>query len=132
MVETALVDSQIADSVELLHRLDAGGNSPTLAVWYYYEDVDRWRLILAGPAFDALVPAKEAFAYKGLAEEIQDASLKSLSVSDVKLLPSTFPLAAALRSLIRTPPDAITRARFVNTTLNRMFIKDMMILRSAI
>ena len=131
MAEAALVESQLTDAVELLHQLDASGNGPTLVVWYYYEDVDRWRLILAGPPYDALLPKSEAFAYKGLAETIADAGLRSLSVSDLKLLASTSPLATALRSLIRTPPQAIIRAHFVDTTLNQIFIKEMMILRSS-
>jgi hypothetical protein len=131
MAETALVESQVADSIELLRRLDAGGNGPTLAVWYFYEDVERWRLILAGPTFDGLLPKNEAFAYRGLAEEIASASLKSLSISDVKLVLTTSPLAISLRPLLRTPPNAVVRGRFVNTTLNGIFIKEMLILRSS-
>jgi hypothetical protein len=131
MAETALVESQIADAVELLRLLDASGNGPTLAVWYYYEDVDQWRLILAGPTYDALLPKSEAFAYKSLAETIAGSTLKSLSISDLKLLPTTSPLAMALRSLVRSPPQATIQARFVNTTLNHIFIKEMVILRSA-
>jgi hypothetical protein len=132
MAETALVESQIADSSELLRRLDAAGSGPSLAVWYFYEDVERWRLILAGSTFDGMLPKSEAFAYRGLAEVIADASLKSLSISDVKLVRTTSPLAIALRPLLRTPPNSISRARFVNTTLNGIFIKEMLILRASV
>jgi hypothetical protein len=131
MAETALVESQLVDAIELLRVLDISGNGPTLAVWYFYEDVDQWRLILAGPSFDALLPKSEAFAYKGLAETIAGASLKSISVSDLKLMLTTSPLARALRSMIQGPPGATMRARFVDTTFNNIFVKEMVILRSS-
>ena len=131
MAETALVESQIADAVELLRLLDASGNGPTLAGWYYYEDVDQWRLILAGPTYDALLPKNEAFAYRGLAETIAASTLKSISISDLKLLPTTSPLVVGLRFLVRTSPQATVQARFTNSTLNHIFMKDCLILRSA-
>jgi hypothetical protein len=131
MGEAALVESRVADAIQLLQRLDAVGEGPTLAVWYYYEDVDDWRLIFAGPVYDSLLPKQEAAAYKKLAEALASASISSLSVSDLKILATTSPLALALRLLIRTPPQATARAYFSNTTLNGIFIKEMIILRAA-
>lgn len=131
MGETALVETQVADAIVLLHRLDADGKSPTLAVWYYYEDIDEWRLIIAGPTYDRLLPKQEALAYEKLAEALNAANLSSLSILTLKLLATTSPLALALRSLFRTPPQAAVRAHFTNTTLNGIFMKEMIILRSA-
>jgi hypothetical protein len=131
VAETALVEDRVTDSIELLRRLDAGGNAPTLAVWYFYEDVQRWRFVLAGPSFDSLLPKSEAFAYRGLAEEIADASLKALSVSDVKLVLTTSELAKAMRNLVRTLPNTTGRGRFINIVLNGIFIREMMVLRSS-
>jgi len=58
-------------------------------------------------------------------------SLASLTLSDVKLLSTQSPLVKALRVLLRTAATGIARAHFSNTTLNGIFIKEMIILRSA-
>ena len=131
MGEKALVESQIADAVQLIQKLDADGNSPSLAAWYFYDDVDVWRLVIAGPAFDALLPKQEAVAYRKLVEAMANLSLSSLSVSDLKLVSTNSPLPQALRILIRTSSTGTSRAHFANTTLNGIFMKEMIILRSA-
>jgi hypothetical protein len=131
MGEKALVESQMADAAKLLQVLDSAREGPTVAVWYYYEDIDEWRLIIAGPSYDALLPKQESIAYRKLAEALTKASLASVSVSDLKLLQTSSPLIQALRFLVRTPPNAIGRAHFSNTTLNGIFMKEMIIIRSA-
>lgn len=131
MGEKALVESQLADTKNLLEALDAAGRGPTLAVWYFYEDVDAWRLIIAGPTYDALLPKQEPVAYQGLAETLLTVAPASVSISDFKLLQTSSPLVQALRFLMRTSPNTITRAHFTNTTLNGIFMKEMIIVRSA-
>jgi hypothetical protein len=131
MGEKALVETQVTDAVELIRKLDDVGAPPNLAVWYFYDDAGDWRLIIAGPEFDALLPNKEAVAYRKVVDAMASLSLSSLTVSDVKLVHSQSPLSRALRSLIRTPPNGIVRAHFADTTLNGIFIKEMVILRSA-
>ncbi len=131
MGQEALVEGQIADAVALIQKLDSARLSPTLAAWYFYDDANEWRLLLAGPAFDALLPKQEIIAYRKLAEAMSDLSPASLKLSDVKLLSSQSPLPQALRLLVGTPATSIVRAHFSDTTLNGIFIKEMIILRSA-
>lgn len=131
MGEKALVESQLADTKNLLEALDAAGRGPTLAVWYFYEDVDAWRLIIAGPSYDALLPKREPIAYQELAETLLTVGPASVSISDFKLLQTSSPLVQALRFLMRTTPNAVMRGHFTNTTLNGIFMKEMIIVRSA-
>ena len=131
MGEKALVESQVADAAKLLEALDRTNEGPTVAVWYYYEDIDEWRLVVAGPTYDALLPKQEPVAYRKLAEALAVASLASISISDLKLLQTSSPLVQALRVLVRTPANATVRAHFTNTTLNGIFMKEMIIMRSA-
>jgi len=131
MDQKALVESQIADAILLIKKLDEDGNSPSLVAWYFYDDVDEWRLIIAGPVFDALLPRQELVAYRKLVEAMGSLSLSSLSFSNLKLVSTNSPLPQALRFLIRTGPTGIARLQFSNTTLNGIFIKEMIILRSA-
>ena len=131
MGEKALVESQIADAIALIKKLDVDGAAPTLAVWYYYDDVAEWRLIIAGPAFDALLPKQEPVAYRKIVEAMATASLSSLAISDLRLVRTDNPLPQALRRLVGTGPDGIVRSHFTDTSLNHIFIKEMIILRSA-
>jgi hypothetical protein len=131
MGEKALVESQVTDALRFLEKLDAEGTRPTLVAWYYYDDVDQWRLLVAGPSFDKLLSSeKEAIAYGKLVEAMASLSSSSLTLSDLKLVSTMSPLPQALRSLIRTGPIGGTRAYFSNTTLNGIFMKEMIILRS--
>ena len=131
MAEKTLVENQIADAISLVQKLDAEGNSPSLTAWYYYDDADEWRLLIASPAFDALLPKQELVAYRKLVEALGSLSLSSLSISDLKLVGTNSPLAQTLRFLIRTDTLGIARAHFTNTTFNGIFIKEIMILRSS-
>ena len=131
MGEKALVENQIADAIKLIQKLDADGRAPSLAAWYYYDDADEWRLLIAGSTFDVSRPKDEAVAYKYLVETMASLSLSSLTISDLKLVSTKSPLRQALRLLIGTGPDGIVQVHCTNNTVNGIFIKEMVILRSA-
>ena len=131
MGETALVESQISDAVALVQKLDARGDSPSLAAWYFYDDANEWRLIMAGPSFDSALQKQEPIAYQKIVEAMAKLSLLAISVSDIKLVNSKSPLVSAIRMMIGTDPKGIARAHFIATTINGIFIKEMIVLRSA-
>ena len=131
MVEEALVESQVADAVELVKRLDTAGEAPSLVAWYFYDDAGAWRLVLAGPAFDALLPKNETVAYRKVVEALARSGVSSLSAADVKLVGTQSPLPKAIRFLITTPQNGFVRARFANNYVDGIFIEEMLVLRSA-
>jgi hypothetical protein len=131
MGEKPLVKNQLDDSVRLIQKLDLDGNSPTNVVWYLYEDIEEWRLLIAGPVFDALLPKQEAVAYGKLIDAITSIAPTSISISDLKLVPTDLPLIQALHFLVRTDPKGIVGAYFSNTTINGIFIKNMVVFRSS-
>lgn len=131
MAEAAMVEGLIEDSIELIKKLDEGDYKPSKVIWYYYDDVDSWRLIISGGEFDKLLPKQEPHAYKIIAEAVNAKKLSSLSISEVKLMKGDDPLLGTLGFLVGTGPDNIIRANFSDTTLNGIFIKDMIIMRSA-
>jgi hypothetical protein len=131
MAEKTLVDSQVIDSQRLLRALDVSGMMPELVVWYYYDDIDDWRLILCGKNIDGYLPAKEALAYKAVAEQLTKLNC-GLSVSDIKFLPTKAPLISALRFIIGTGSLDISSIYMSNTTINGVFLKDVVVLRSAL
>ena len=130
MGEKTLVESQIADSVALIQKLDSRGDTATMAVWYFYDDADEWRFLIAGPSFDALLPKQEPVAYRKIAEAMTASNLSSLTISEIKVVESQSALPKAIRLIVRTDPKGIVRAHFTDTTLNGIFIKEMIILRS--
>lgn len=131
MAEKALVETQIDDSVALIQRLDIDGYPPAFAAWYFYDDAEEWRLIIAGNEIDSMLVKQEPMAYRKIIDAMSAISLASLAVSDIKLVRTDGPLPKALKSLIGTGPTGIVRAHCTNTTLNGIFIKEMVILRSA-
>ena len=131
MGEEALVESQVADTIELVKTLDSRGDRPSSVVWYYFPDDDEWRLILAGPTFDTLLPKEESVAYQKIGEALSRAQVTSVTIGEIKLVRTDYPLLNAVRFLIGTPPDALVRAHFKDNSVNGLFIKEMLVLRSS-
>jgi hypothetical protein len=131
MDQEALVEGKVADSIELVTHLDSNQLKPTFAAWYYYDDANEWRFILAIPSLDAIVEKQEAIAYRKVVEAINALSLTALAVSDLKLLKTTAKLPSSLRMLIGTGPDGISRIHCKDNMLNGLFVKEVLILRSA-
>ena len=131
MGEETLVESQISDSISLVKSLEDQGDKPSAIVWYYFPDAEEWRLLLAGPSFDALLPKEESRAYQRVAEALSKAQGKSVTIGEIKLVKTEYPLLKATRFLIGTPPDAIVRAHFRDNSINGIFIKEMLVLRSS-
>jgi hypothetical protein len=131
MGEETLVESQISDSISLIKSLEDQGDKPSIVVWYYFPDAEEWRLLLAGPSFDALLPKEESRAYQRVAEALNRAGVKSLTIGEIKLVKTDYPLLKAMRFLSGTPPDAIVRAYFKDNSINGIFIKEMLVLRSS-
>jgi hypothetical protein len=131
MGEKILVESRITDAAELIKGLDKAKNDPSIVAWYYYDDADQWRLLIAGRAYDSLLPKQEAVAYQKVAETMASLSICSLSLLDIKLLRTDAEPVRTFGSLIQTRPGAIVEAHFTNTTVKGIFIKDMVVLRSS-
>lgn len=131
MAEKALVDSQLVDSQALLRSLDATVLKPGFAAWYYYDDIDDWRFILSSKEIDSFLPGKEALAYKAIGEHLTKLN-SGLSVSDIKFLVTKAPLILALGCIFVTEPEGISNIHMSDTTLNGMFLKEVVILRSAL
>ena len=131
MGEAVLVEGQIADAIALVQKLDARGDAPTLAAWYLYDDANEWRLLIAGPIFDAALQRQEPIAYQKIVEALIEAKPTSLAISDIKLIGSRAALPSAIRMMIGTDPNGIARAHCSANTINGIFIKEMIVIRSA-
>lgn len=131
MGEKALVEGQISDAIELIKKLDEKEAAPTFAAWYFYDDADDWRLLIAGSTFDGLLKKNETAAYHLMAEVMSDLSISSMSIADVKIVDSNSSLPNTVGIMIRTPPNALMRAHFTDNYVNGIFLKEMFVLRSS-
>ena len=131
MGEKALVENLITDAIGLVQKLDELGTPPTFAAWYYYDDADEWRLLLAAPNLDELLPRQEVVAYQNVIKALSSSSPVALGIADLKLVATSYPLLQALKFLIGTGPNGIAQVRFRDCTINGVFIKEVVILRSA-
>jgi hypothetical protein len=130
MGASTLVDISVADAIELTKKLDALNKPPRLVAWFYYEDADEWRLLLAGTEFEPPI-SKQEVAYRSVLEAMSGLPLTTLTASDIKLIPIATPVVGAFRTLVRTGPTDTGRVHLTNTTLNGIFIKEAVIIRSA-
>jgi hypothetical protein len=131
MAEETLVESLVSDSVKLVRALDQQGDKPSNVLWYFFSDAEQWRLLVAGPTFDQLLPKDEAQAYKKVAKAIGAAGVDSLTIADVKLVRTDEALLVATKFVLQTPPDQVVRAHFRDNTFNGIFVKEMLVLRAA-
>lgn len=131
MGEKALVESLVGDAIALIQKLDELASPVTFAAWYYYDDADEWRLLIASPTLDTLLQKQEAVAYRKVIEALSSISLSTLSISDLKLVATNSQLPQALRFLVSTGPKNIARVHCSDNTINGIFIKEVIILRSA-
>ncbi|MBC7702453.1 MAG: hypothetical protein H7274_00715 [Rhodoferax sp.] len=131
MDQEALVESKVDTAIDLVRRLDAAGLKPKFAAWYLYDDANEWRLLIASLALDPLLPKQEPLAYRKVVDVLSQSGSASLGVSDLKLLATTDKLTTSLRMLIGTGPDTITRADCQDNMLNGIFVKHVIVLRSA-
>lgn len=131
MGEKTLVENLVTDAVGLIQKLDEVGPPPTFAAWYYYDDADEWRFLVASPALDILLPKQEAVAYRKVIEALSSSSPTGLGISDLKLVATKYPLLQALKLLVRTGPKDIARVSFKDCMMNGIFIKEVVVLRSA-
>lgn len=134
MDQEVLVESKIEETIELVRRLDASGLEPKFAAWYLYDDVNEWRFLLSSPALDPLLPKNGALAYRKVVEVMAQFPHNALAVSDLKLIPTGDKLPSSLHRFfgnVGTGPDSVKRADCSDNMLNGIFIKHIVILRSA-
>lgn len=131
MGEKALVENLISDAIGLVQKLDELGTPPTFAAWYYYDDADEWRFLVAAQALDTLLPKQEVVAYQKVIEALSASSPTALGISDLKLVATNYPLLQALKFLVGTGPTGIARVHCKDCMINGIFVKEVVIIRSA-
>jgi hypothetical protein len=127
MVATTLTKEMIDAGTALLRKLDREGVQPDAAFWFYFPDIQQWKLVLAEEKLGRVGPRE---TYKQIQEVLSRfrRELKALSLDNITLAKPDAPIVALLRVAIRTGPE-ISGIRFTNNVINGMVVEDAYIYR---
>ena len=126
MDKPALVDGDMKAGEALLNKLDETEFDVKAALWFYMQDSEEWRLILASPVVDTDGPKK---AYEKVQSQLQKLNGRSeLTLRNISLVSPSDNLIKALKSVINTG-KAISNIRLTRNVINGVFIEDAYIYR---
>lgn len=127
MVETQLTAEMIEAGEALIKRLDESKIKPDAVFWFYFSDIEAWRLVIAEYKLGEVGPQE---AYRELQRVLRahPEETKSLSLDNVAMARPHSPLVALLRIAIKTGPG-ISDIRFTNNVINGTVVEDAYIYR---
>jgi hypothetical protein len=126
MDKPTLVDSDMKAGEELLNKLDEVKFDIKAALWFYMQDSEEWRLILASPVVDTDGRKK---AYETVQVQLQELNGRfDLSLRNISLVSPGDKLIKLLKTAIKTGKK-ISHIRFTRNVINNVFIEDAYIYR---
>jgi hypothetical protein len=128
MVEATLTKEMIDIGAAFVHKLDEHGFSPNAAFWFYFSDVQQWKLVLAESKLGTIGPKEIYRKIQKILEKYAD-EIPGLSLDDVALSKPDAPIIVLLRVAIQTGPG-ISGIRFKNNVINGTLIEDAYIYRT--
>lgn len=126
MVKTELTDDLINAGESLLRHLDEQGVKTTAALWFYFTDIDAWKLVLEVPE---LIEKGPKAAYKKIQTILKNLDGDAVfELDDVAIARPESPVIKVLRIAVKTGPQ-IGGIRFSNNIINGTIIEDAYIYR---
>ncbi len=114
MAKTSLVDKYINDGRRLISALDRDGFLIDTAMWFYSEELDEWRLIVATPLVDQLGLRETLRRVQSIMGNLTSISL---SLSDISLLSPDNNLVNAIKTTVRRSKDVTLKGTVTNGIL---------------
>jgi len=126
MVGTELTEKQIGSGRKLLDELDRADVLVDAALWFFFPEIERWKLLLSLPHLTETGP-------KAAYREVQKALSKlapdsGLVLDDITVVAPDLPLLHLLRTAIKTEKQ-IGGVRLSKTVINGVLIEDAHIYR---
>ncbi len=124
MVIDHLNEKLIDSGKHLLEELDKSNIKTDAALWFYFPDIESWKLLLSFPNIENAGP-------KAVYQIIQKMLLKiksEISLDDITVSKPKNPLLKLLKIAIKTG-TGISSIRFTNNVINGQLIKDAHIYR---
>jgi hypothetical protein len=120
-----LVDEQIEDGRALVDQLVRDGFDPDAAFWARTSDEKSWDSLYIASA--AVQPEKIGEAYGIVYESLRKLPEAQVSLSEIKLVPPTSPLAAAVIGVRNRLDGGRVPARFRGKSLERLGVDEVYI-----
>jgi len=127
MDKTVLVEKNIQDGKELLKALDSAHFPVNGALWRFYSEMDKWKLIIISDYTDRSGPIDKYSKIQKIIKEIKEPI--EISLDEIKITTSSERDIKLLKKMIKTNSDAIDDIRFANSTINGVFFEDLYIYR---
>ena len=127
MVDKTLTREMIAAGKRLLEVLDEEGINPAAALWFYYPEYERWKLLIAEYEVGSTGPMNLYRQIREVLEARRD-ELPDLQLFDVVLVKPDEPLLRLLRQAIGTD-TRVSGIRFKNNVVNGTVIEDTYVYR---
>lgn len=115
MVEDTLVDTKIAKGARFLDALDATGVPVDAALWFYFPESDKWRLVIATPIEEERGPLAAYGAFEEAAESLDPPV--EFGPGEVRAASRNDPIIKALWGF-GVPPSQLVGKRFGGPYIN--------------
>jgi hypothetical protein len=126
MDPTTMVGLDVAGGAKLIEALDTSKLSVHSAFWFYLDEAQKWRLIIASPYVDQYGPTASYTLIQDVLEKIEPPL--QIQLSDITVVSPHDDLIRLLSSAISTGPG-IAGIRFSKNVINNVFIEDAYIYR---
>lgn len=127
MVDSTLTKEMIESGKALIMKLDDSNVQPDAAFWFFFSDIQQWKLVLAEVKVGEQGPKQVYKTIQGVISQFSD-ELGDLSLDYITLAKPDAPIVKLLRVAIRTGAG-ISGIRFKNNVINGTVIEDAYIYR---
>ena len=129
MVGAALTPQLIEEGAELLQALNAAGLTPDAAFWFYFSDINAWKLVLAEMRVGPDGP-REIYRQVQRTLDARSDKIRSFSLADVVVAKPDAPIVSVLKRALRVERNA-AGVRFSQNVIDGVLIEDAYIYRLA-
>lgn len=126
MVITIFNDSLIKGGEHLLKRLDESNVTIDAALWFYFSDIQSWKLLLSLPDHIKHGPKSAYQAVQSAITELKEDL--PFSLEDIGISKPEAPIFKLMRVAIKTG-NGISGIRFSNNVINGQLVEDAYIYR---
>ena len=126
MVEQILTKEMIEAGESLLRLMDEKNMKPDAVLWFYFPDIQTYKLLIAMPKEKQLGPKKFYKKIQNIISELPDQN--RISLDEITLAKPNAPIISLLKLAIRTGPG-VSGIRFTNNVINGTVIEDAYIYR---
>ena len=127
MVDEYLTIEMIKNGATLIGKLDESSFQPDAALWFYFPDIQQWKLLIADEKVGQTGPKKLYQKINQILTKFND-QIEDITLDDIVLVKTDAPIIKLLRVAIKTGPG-ISGVRFQKNVINGVLIEDSYIYR---